>query len=106
MIHHLEAPKVEPGFVYVQILILPIDLHMYKSRHSAGLRSTWPYYHPKYKVLKVCLAVQAGISAAELSPCSLIYNIISAYIPLAYGRSRLPGKNLTVLRWMHFSLNV
>lgn len=106
MIHHVEAPIVESGFVYMQILIQRIDLHTYKGRHTAGLNNTWPYCHPKNNVLNIYLAVQAGISAAELSPCSLIYKIISACIPLAHGIARLPEKDLSVLRWIHFSLNI
>lgn len=101
MIHHSEA-----GFVYVQILILNIDLHTYKARHSAGFTNTWSHYHPKYNVLNIYLAVQAGISAAELSPCSLIYEVISAHIPLTHGITRLSEKDLSVLRWIHFSLNI
>lgn len=106
MIHPSEDPKAQSGFVWVQTLILSIDLHAYKARHSAGFSNTWPHCHPKYNVLDICLAVQAGISAAELSPCSLIYKIISVCVPFTHGINRLPEKDLSVLRWIHFSLNI
>lgn len=106
MIHHPEALKVDSGFAYVQTLILNIDSHAYKARHSVGFNNMWPHCHPKFGVLNIYFELQAGISAAELSPCALINKIISACVPFTDGITRLPEKDLNILRWIQFSPNI